>query len=406
MTRAPRVLFVTHNVPRYPGDAAGSFVLRLAVALQHAGAEVDILAPGAPGLTAQALIEGVQVRRIRYASEARMTLAYTGSMAETVRGSWSGRLALVQLLMAMRRAVRTAIDQARRDGRPYEIVHAHWWFPAALALWGAQRSGDPPLVITMHGSDVRLAERTRAAHPIMRRVLRQATVRTAVSTWLADIARRIAPDGPIAVSPMPVDIRMFDEPFPATSGAAMATRHGVLFVGRLNEQKGLADLLEALAMPSCAGLSLDVIGDGPRRDALESLATARGLASRVRWHGALPQPALVPFYRQARATVVPSRGEGLGLVAVEAQLCGTPVIAYADAGLLDVVRPDSGGTLVPPGDIAALAGAIGRVVHDIATVERLGEAARQGMSERFSPAAVAERYLAHYRDAALAGVAE
>jgi glycosyltransferase involved in cell wall biosynthesis len=398
VTRAPRVLFVTHNVPRFPGDAAGSFVLRLAVALQDAGSEVDIIAPGAAGLPTDETLEGIRIHRVRYASDARMTLAYTGNMAETVRGSWSGRLALGQLLLAMRRAVRRSILEARRGGRPYDIVHAHWWFPSALALWGARRAGDPPLVITMHGSDVRLAEKTPAAHPVMRRVLRSAAVRTAVSAWLADSAHAIAPDGPIVVSPMPVDTRLFEQT-PNATGTAEA-RTGLLFVGRLNAQKGLADLFHALSQAPCAALTLEVIGDGPDRSALEALADRLGLAARVRWHGALPQQALVPFYRRARAVVIPSRGEGLGLVAVEAQLCATPVIAYADGGLLDVVRPEAGGTLVTPGDLAALSQAIARVVADEESVARLGRAARQSMSARFSPKAVAARYLAHYREAA------
>lgn len=398
MTRAPRVLFVTHNVPRFPGDAAGSFVLRLAVALQDAGAEVDIIAPGSAGLPADETLEGIRIHRVRYASDARMTLAYTGNMAETVRGSWSGRLAFGQLLLAMRRAVRRSLLEARRSGRPYDIVHAHWWFPSALALWGARRAGDPPLVITMHGSDVRLAEKTPAAHPVMRRVLRSAAVRTAVSAWLADSAHTIAPDGPIVISPMPVDTRLFERSNDAT--VAEESRAGLLFVGRLNAQKGLADLFQALSQAPCAALTLEVIGDGPDRSTLHALADRLGIAARVRWHGALPQQALVPFYRRARAVVIPSRGEGLGLVAVEAQLCATPVIAYADGGLLDVVRPDAGGTLVTPGDLAALSEAIARVVADEATIERLGRAARHSMSARFSPKAVAARYLAHYREAA------
>lgn len=403
MTRAPRVLFVTHNVPRYQGDAAGSFVLRLAVALQQAGATVDVLAPGASGLPERGAIEGVSIRRVRYASDARMTLAYTGHMAETVRGSWSGRLALVQLLRAMRRAVRVAIDDARREGTPYDVVHAHWWFPSALALWGGQRANDPPLIITLHGSDVRLAEKTRPAHRLMRSVLRQAAVRTAVSTWLAETALRIAPDGPIVVSPMPVDTSLFAHSEAEAHNADPSRRRGVLFVGRLNAQKGLADLIEALALPPCASIELDIVGDGPDRAALETLAATRGVAGRVRWHGTLPQPALVPLYRQARAVVIPSRGEGLGLVAVEAQLCATPVIAYADGGLLDVVRPESGGTLVTPGDIRSLADAIARVVGDDSAVARLGQAAQQLVRARFSPTAVATRYLSHYRDASHGG---
>ena len=140
---APRVLFVTHNVPRAAGDIAGSFVLRLAVALQAAGARVDIIAPGAAGLARNDALEGVRITRVRYASDARMTLAYTGTMAEAVQGSWSGRLALVQLLWQLRRATRRAIAAAAQAGDPYTLVHAHWWFPSALALKGALTSETP-----------------------------------------------------------------------------------------------------------------------------------------------------------------------------------------------------------------------------------------------------------------------
>ena len=398
-----RVLFVTHNVPRFDGDAAGSFVLRLAVALQSAGASVDIIAPAAAGLADRGTLEGVRIQRVRYASDARMTLAYAGNMAEQVMSSWGGKFALLNMLRAMRRAVRTQIDAAARAGNAYDIVHAHWWFPSALALWRSRRAGDPPLVITMHGSDVRLAQRTTPAHPLMRTVLSEAAICTAVSGWLAATALRIAPDASIAVSPMPVDARHFAPP-PSPSAA----RSGILFVGRLNAQKGLADLLDAMVSPAMRDhdaqrvsepTTLDVVGDGPDRHALEARATELGLTERVRWYGALPQPALVPLYQGARALVIPSREEGLGLVAVEAQLCGTPVVAYADGGLIDVVRHEHGGTLVTVGDTRALGEALAHLLADEGTARERGMTARHDMLARFSPEAVADRYLTHYRQA-------
>ena len=398
-----RVLFVTHNVPRFSGDAAGSFVLRLAVALQSAGATVDVIAPAAAGLALDELLEGVRIQRVRYASDARMTLAYAGNMAEQVRSSWSGTLAMVGMLRAMRRAVRERIDAAAREGQAYDIVHAHWWFPAGVSLWRSRRAGDPPLVITMHGSDVRLAHRMAPAHSVMRAVLGEAAICTAVSGWLADTAQRIAPDASIAVSPMPVDTRHFAPPAMTASA-----RGGILFVGRLNTQKGLADLLEAMVSPAMRAHEsqrageptvLHVVGDGPQREALKARAAALGLADRVRWYGAVPQPALVPLYQGACALAMPSREEGLGLVAVEAQLCGTPVVAYADGGVVDVVRPDHGGTLVTVGDIPALGDALARVLADEGTAHERGRRARDDMLARFSPEAVAERYLTHYRQA-------
>ena len=88
-----------------------------------------------------------------------------------------------------------------------------------------------------------------------------------------------------------------------------------------------------------------------------------------------------------------------GLVAVEAQLCGTPVVAYADGGLVDVVRPAHGGMLVTVGDIPGLGDALARLLADEVTAHERGRLARDDMLARFSPAAVAERYLTHYRQA-------
>jgi glycosyltransferase involved in cell wall biosynthesis len=387
---APRVLFVTHNFPRFAGDAAGSFVLRLAVAVQAHGARVHVLAPAAAGLAAQDTIEGVAVERVRYARPDREVLAYEGTMVETVRRSWGGKLALAGLLWHLRQAVRRTLDEARRAGDPFDVVHAHWWFPAGLSCWsaGVGQGGRPPLLVTLHGSDVRLARGIAPAQPVMRRVLARAAATTAVSGWLARAATAMT-GVPVDVAPMPVPTDRFPLP------AAGHQRDGVLFVGRLNAQKGVADLLSALARTRTP-VPLDLVGDGPDRDALARQAAQLGLEARLTWHGALPAEALPPLYQRALVTVMPSREEGLGLVAVESQLSGTPVIAYDSGGLPDVVRPEAGGVLTPAGDLDALAHAIDRAIgHPTETTSR-GHTARYHMMETFSEQAVGTRYLTLY----------
>lgn len=388
-----RILFVTHNAPRFAGDVAGSFVLRLAVALQRTGAHVHVIAPGAAGVPATDTIDGVSIERVPYARPERMTLAYGGTMAEMVRASWASRFALLGMLRALRAATRSACDRARGDDAPFDVVHAHWWFPAGLALWGTTASL-PPLVITMHGSDVRLAQGIAPARAMMRRVLATARVRTAVSAWLAEQAERAAPGVPVRVEPMPVDTERFAPP------AMGAARSGVLFVGRLNVQKGLRALLDALASPALDGATLDVVGDGPDADSLRAHATQRGVSARVRWHGALPTSALVAFYQRAQVLAMPSREEGLGLVAVEAQLCETPVVAFDSGGLPDVVQTKSGGTLVPTGDVDRLAEALRGLLEDTPRAREAGRAARTAMLARFSLEHVAARYRAVYAEAA------
>jgi glycosyltransferase involved in cell wall biosynthesis len=164
----------------------------------------------------------------------------------------------------------------------------------------------------------------------------------------------------------------------------------LLFVGRLNAQKGTSLLLDALAAMHTQA-ELDIIGDGPDAEALRAQAERLGVSGRVRWHGALPQPRLVEFYRAATALVVPSRDEGFGLVAVEAQLCETPVVAFASGGLADSIEDGVTGFLTPAGDAAALASTLDTVLQSDLR-HTVGRAGRQFALARYAPDSVARRY--------------
>ena len=170
----------------------------------------------------------------------------------------------------------------------------------------------------------------------------------------------------------------------------------LLFVGRLTAQKGIGALIEALAKMRNKPM-LDVVGDGPLGENLRARATALGIADRVTWLGHLPQPQLADLYRRATALVVPSTDEGLGLVAVEAQLCETPVVGYESGGLTDTVQHDRTGLLVPPGDVDALAATLdGLLDRDDRGVD-LGRAGRMVALAGFAPESAARRYAAIYR---------
>lgn len=384
-----RVLFVAHSFPRHRDDLAGSFLLRLARALVGRGVAVHVVAPAAAGVPPRDAFDGVTVERTRYAPRAWETLAYTGAMADAL-GSWRGRAALAGLLGATARAVHRAARTHRAD-----VVHAHWWFPGGLAASPPPVLGGRPLVLTMHGSDVRLAAKVPAARALFARVAARVAAATAVSSWLCARAREMAPSLSCEVAPMPVEDALFAAP------ATDAPRDGLLFVGRLTAQKGVDVLLRAMTrLPPDE--TLTVVGDGPEGDALRALATSLGLADRVRWLGALPPREVAPCYARARALVVPSREEGLGLVAVEAQLSGTPVVAADSGGLPDVVRDGATGLLVPADDAAALATALRALRDDPSRAARLAHAGQAAARAAFTPDGVAARYEAIYRRVASA----
>jgi glycosyltransferase involved in cell wall biosynthesis len=383
------VVFVTHSYPRFSGDAAGSFLLALAQALKPHDVHVEVLAPGARGLAAYEVLDGIPVHRFRYAPRAWETLAYTGTMAETVAGSITGKLALGGYIWAQRRALKKLVRQINAD-----VVHAHWWFPAGFVARNAGSRGDRPLVITMHGSDVRLAATRKWAHTWFQRVLLSAAVVTVVSSWLRKATLQIAAQFNPFVMPMPVDVKLFAP----RSGSSRAPDE-VLFVGRLNEQKGLRFLLNAVARMSQKA-RLSVVGDGPDGAALRAQAQALGIAERVTWHGHLAREALVPLYQRATAVAIPSLEEGLGLVAVEAQLSGAPVVAFASGGLVDMIGDGETGLLVAPRDDAALAAALDRLLLDEDLRTKLATTAQVLATMQFSPETVGTHYWMLYRTVA------
>ena len=379
------VLFLTHSFPRNDGDAAGSFVLRLARALVAEDVTVRVVAPGASGLDAHAALSGVQVDRFRYAPRKYETLAYGGNMAAQVRDSFSAKVTLVGFLGAEFRAGLSA----RREFHP-DVIHAHWWFPNGVAATWVARMAGLPLVTTLHGTDVRMARNIPSSRPVFRHVLKHSSAVTAVSRWLVQETQSIVSVPPPIVAPMPVSAELFD----ATTSGPRSRR--LLFVGRLMPQKGIDLLLGALGqLPADVGL--DVVGDGPDRAAMEALASSLGVGDRVRWHGAMKQHALPQMYQRALALVVPSAEEGLGLVAVEAQLSETPVVAFDSGGLPDVIQHDRTGVLVRERSEDALAGALKALLARDDRGRSLGAAGRLHALATFAPESVARRYADIYR---------
>jgi glycosyltransferase involved in cell wall biosynthesis len=380
-----RIVMVSHSFPRAEGDVAGAFIWRLAEALVGRGHGVSVIAPSHQGETGEPMLGTVRVRRVRYATAKRETLAYQGTMHQ-LAASPIGAITFARLVRALGKAVTEEVRASAAN-----VIHAHWWIPAALAVKMADRVGRP-YVVTVHGSDVALARKLPGGKAFMGSVLRPASAVTAVSSFLAaHVADALGiPVKAIPLTPMPLALGRGADPD--------ATRHGAIFVGRLTQQKGVHHLLAALAILKREGRPIDltIVGDGPERAALKAQAIALGLP--VMFTGFVAPDQVAGYLRDKRVFVLPSTNEGLGLVVAEALTQGVPVVATRSGGVPDLLTDPDAGILVPPQDPASLAHGILEVMREDryrAGAWRAGKA----LADRLSPERVAERFEGIYTKA-------
>jgi glycosyltransferase involved in cell wall biosynthesis len=171
----------------------------------------------------------------------------------------------------------------------------------------------------------------------------------------------------------------------------------LVFVGELRVLKGVDVLIKAIASLERDGRSLSatIVGEGPDRAAFEAEVRARGLAERVRFVGAKPARSA---FALGRLLVIPSRAESLPYIVLEAAAAGVPLVATKVGGIPEIFGPDSA-DLVPPGDPAALARAIGLGLPELAGKHAAGTRLQARVRETFSAEAMTDAVLAAYGEA-------
>ncbi len=390
-----------HTSPLAPpgsGDAGGLNVYVDAVAreLSRTGVEVDVFtrAPQAPRMV---VADGYRVFNLGPASRAQPAKE---RLAAQVPGF--------------------ALDVLRAAGRlePFDAVHTHYWLSgeagrAASAHWGV------PWVHSMHTLG-RVKNAQRGAHeapePAARIVGEERIVRGAhalianTAAEASDLAALYGADpGRVSVVVPGVDGRVFAPGDRAAARAAVGMPDDkivLLFVGRLQPLKAPDLLLRAAALlvraePGLRDRLRVVVCGGPSgasalsADGLAGLAAELGIGDLVRLVPPVPRRALADWYRAADATVMPSYNESFGLVALESQACGTPVVATRVGGLATAVLDGTSGVLVDGHDPAAWARALAGVVDSERLRRRLSRGAlrhAQGFSWGATAAGLATAY--------------
>jgi colanic acid/amylovoran biosynthesis glycosyltransferase len=265
-----------------------------------------------------------------------------------------------------------------------EHVHAHYATYPALAAWLCERLTGVGYSFTAHAHDL-YVDRSQ-----LTRKLGDARFAVAVSRFNGELLGAAAPASTTPVHVVHCGI----DPAAYRYRPRAAPRAGpvrALCVASLQEYKGHRVLLEALAGggPVLERVELDLVGEGPLRRSLELLAARLGIAGRVRFAGALPEPEVTAMLAAADLFVLPSivardgQMEGLPVALMEALACGVPVVATRLSGVPELVADGLTGILATPGDPAALATALRRVLEDPVAARARAAAGRRVVEARF-----------------------
>jgi glycosyltransferase involved in cell wall biosynthesis len=328
--------------------------------------------------------------RVIVSSEGRNTIEETVDSVPVAR--------LSTLLTAFSTSISPGmVSRIRRSGG--ELVHIHLPNPAAvLAYLASGHRG--PLVVTYHSDTVKQKVLGRMFEPLLNAALRKSAAIIATSpNYLATSGVLQAFRDRCHVISYGIDTAQFEQCAPEAV-RSVRERYGerlVISVGRLVYYKGFDVLIRAMA--SVRG-KLVIVGDGPLRGELESLAARLGVADKVVFAGEIDNAGVTPYYHAADLFALASvaRSEAFGIVQIEAMAAGLPVVNTSlDSGVPFVSLHGQTGLTVPPGDPQALAVAINRLLDDHGLRQSLGQAGVRRARQEFSLDTMLRRTLQLYQ---------
>ncbi len=389
---------VTYLTKRFP-RLSETFILDEIIGLEDAGVPLRLYAIADPheGLVqpdvARVASPVTYLRALGGARErTRVAMATIASHTRLLARDPRRYLGILAYIATERRHLSTFINfaQAGRltllveadDARHVHAAFAHG--PASVAHF-VHLLSDLPYSFSAHAKDIYVS-----SPDLLARKIHDASFVLTCSRSAHDAMTEIAGTdaAKILLAPHGVNTERF-APASGPRGADDATLR-ILAVGRLVPKKGYPVLFRALAQLVGEGrdVSCTIVGAGPERDELESLASRLGITSNIRFLGALPATAVAASYHEAdvfvQASVVMANGDrdGIPNSLLEAMASGVPVVASDVAGIPEVITPECG-LLVPPGDPAALAEALRRLHDEPELRARVGAAGRRHMIDSF-----------------------
>lgn len=407
-TKSIRVLMLTSSYPKFPGDVTAPFIEAIAQFTQSGGNYVSVLMPHHPELKRQKNENGVHLYSYKYVPFRRWNIwGYASSLEGDVKIRKQIYLLLPLVLLS------SFWRMWRLTGRErFEVIQAHWVIPNApvAVLVGLLRR--IPVVISLHGSDVFVAERIKPVGWVARWAFRRAAAVTASSPDLLERAQKLGAPTDLeraVVIPYGADPAIFKQPSEPREqirqrlGFAPQTEAEpiLLCVGRLVYKKGFEFAIQAMpkVLQKFPTAKLVIAGKGDLLNELQVLAAKLNVSDHVKFIGAVPHHQVPDYLAACDLFLLPSvidksgNVDGLPNTLLEAMAAEKAVVSSRVAGVPLAITDGENGFLVTPGDSQQLADAITQLLDDESLRAKYGQAARQTIEQKLNWRTIAGLYI-------------
>jgi glycosyltransferase involved in cell wall biosynthesis len=372
------ILVISSVYPTTPDGNHGAFIREAILQLQPTGARFTVFVPAYEGSSSYHL-EGVRVHRFRYCFKPFENLVRDGAPTKLQKQPLYLIVAALYILLGTCQLFWLCCRE-----KP-DLLHVNWPFPHGLMALPACKLLKIPMIFSFHGAELLLAKKFSFVTKALRWMSPMAREVTVNSSFTRGLVRQLYA-GPITTIPYGLTIKA-KSPKRRSPDAVPQ----LLFVGRLDERKGLRYLLEALPLILAhRPVRLRVVGKGILEEELKSQCYALGLDAVIDFLGFVSKEQLAEEYATCDVFVLPaivdSKGdtEGLGIVMIEALAHQKPVVATTVGGIPDVIQSNVTGLLVAEKQPAELATAILNILSDPVKAQSLGQRGFEDVQTRFS----------------------
>lgn len=388
----------------YPESNDSTFPIKFVHAINKEfakmGIKVKTITPHSKGAQTSYTMDDVKIRRFRYLPEG-MQFNYS-SIPDEIRQSKLGYIKMIIMTLAF---FNFTFFECLRE-KP-DIIHSHWSFPTGVIAHIMSKIFKVKFIVTIHGGEFPFLKKFKFIRNSVVRALNDSEIVCANSNYSRDelikmgvkenkVIKLNVPPNFVTHSSDSEFLREFRKKF------AKPSTKIILFCGRIVERKGVEYLIRAIKELEKLDIHLMVVGGGDLLEKLKELTKSIKLEEKVTFFGRASNKELGYLHDISDVFVCPSiidskgNTEYLGLVIPEAMESGLPVIASSVGGIVDIIKNEENGLLVPQKDPAAIAKAVELIFSNHELRKRILENSKKTVKE-FSPKTIAEQYISIFK---------